>query len=97
MGVALSLIPVSKFLCGIAYLATCVHGKGLKFGIYIVPGLNRSVYSANSPIAGTSLHARDIADTPSQENTKSGNAYKIVYKKPGTIQYIQSYANFFAS
>jgi alpha-galactosidase len=43
-------------------LASYVHGKGLKFGLHIQRGIPWSAIEQNTPIKGTSLHARDIAN-----------------------------------
>src|SRR5208337_3322158 len=86
----------TKFPSGIAGLATYVHSKGLKFGIYLTPGLNTTVWQANSPIAGTSYHAHDIVlNTTTHGNTK-GDAYKLDFTKPGAVAYVESYANLLA-
>jgi hypothetical protein len=81
-----------------AALATYVHGRGLKLGIYLVPGLDKSVWTANSPILGTSYHAQDIvSDTTQPGNTLAGGALKIDFSKPGANEYIQSCADLVAS
>jgi alpha-galactosidase len=91
----------SKFPDGISGLATYVHGKGLKLGIYLIPGLNDTVYNANSPILGTTYHAKDIvSDTSASGNTDKASgqtAKQIDYTKPGAVEYIESYANLLAS
>ena len=48
---------------GFKPLADWVHGQGLKFGIHIVRGIPRQVVKENLPIAGSSFHAQDAADT----------------------------------
>src|SRR6185436_17144835 len=50
-----------KFPGGIPALAAYIHGKGLKMGIYLHPGMDlgpNSPYELNTPILGTTLHAR---------------------------------------
>jgi alpha-galactosidase len=44
-------------------LGDWVHSQGLKFGIHIVRGIPRASVERNLPIAGSSLHAQDAADT----------------------------------
>jgi hypothetical protein len=44
-------------------LGDYVHSLGLKFGIHIVRGIPRVSVAANLPIAGSSFHATDAADT----------------------------------
>jgi hypothetical protein len=63
------LIPVaSRFPsaadgAGFRPLAGWVHKQGLKFGIHIVRGIPKQVVKENLPIAGSSFHAADAADT----------------------------------
>ncbi len=63
------LIPVaSRFPdaangVGFKALADWVHAQGLKFGIHIVRGIPKQVVKENLPIAGSSFHAADAADT----------------------------------
>jgi hypothetical protein len=88
----------SNFPSGIAALAAYVHGKGLKLGIYLNPGLEQSIWSANLPIFGTQYHAKDIvSNTAIPGNTLGSGAYKIDYTRPGSAEYIQSSANLIAS
>ena len=58
---------------GFRPLADWVHAQGLKFGIHIVRGIPRQVVAANLPIAGTSFHAADAADTTSPARGIEGN------------------------
>jgi alpha-galactosidase len=58
---------------GFKPLADWVHAHGLKFGIHIVRGIPRQVVAANLPIAGTSFHAADAADTGSPCPWDDGN------------------------
>jgi len=44
-------------------LGDYVHSLGLKFGIHIVRGIPRVAVAANLPIAGSTFHATDAADT----------------------------------
>jgi len=48
---------------GFKPLADWVHAQGLEFGLHIVRGIPKQAVEANSPIAGTSFHAGDAADT----------------------------------
>jgi alpha-galactosidase len=89
----------AKFPGGIPALAAYVHGKGLKLGIYLHPGMDlgpNSPYELNTPIEGTPYHARDITDTTQFGNT-IGSSYRIDFTKPGAHEYIQGYANLLAS
>jgi alpha-galactosidase len=44
-------------------LADYVHSLGLKFGIHIVRGIPRVSVENNLPIANSTFHAKDVADT----------------------------------
>ena len=93
-----------EFPNGIAALAGYVHSLGLKFGIYLTPGLKIQVWEANCRIFGTTDTVQQIAD-PSRWGSKfphSGpqafrGSYAIDYSKPGAQEYIQSEADWFAS
>jgi hypothetical protein len=91
-------VDTAKFPSGIRALADYVHGKGLKFGFYVTPGIAKNAVDANTPIAGTSFHARDIADTTQTErNFNCRNMYFIDYSKPGAQEFVNSWADQFAS
>ncbi len=60
---ALSRFPSSANGAGFKPLADWVHAQGLKFGIHIIRGIPRQVVKDNLPIAGSSFHAQDAADT----------------------------------
>ena len=65
--------PSSANNAGFKPLADWVHAQGLKFGIHIVRGIPRQVVAANLPIAGSSFHAADAADTTSPCPWDEGN------------------------
>ncbi|MGB7190291.1 MAG: glycoside hydrolase family 27 protein, partial [Acidobacteriaceae bacterium] len=44
-------------------IADSVHALGLKFGIHIIRGIPRQAVQQNLPIADSSFHAADAADT----------------------------------
>jgi alpha-galactosidase len=48
---------------GFKPLADYIHSLGLKFGLHIVRGISREAVAKNQPIAGSSYHAADAADT----------------------------------
>lgn len=48
---------------GFKQLADYVHSLGLKFGIHIIRGIPKQAVERNLPIAGSSYHADDAADT----------------------------------
>ncbi len=62
---ALNRFPSAANGRGFKPLADYVHGLGLKFGVHIVRGIPRQAVRANTPVFGTNLRARDVADTES--------------------------------
>jgi hypothetical protein len=62
---AVNRFPSSADGAGFKPLADWVHAQGLKFGIHILRGIPREVVKQNLPIAGSSFHAQDAADTSS--------------------------------
>ncbi len=88
----------AKFPNGIKAVADYVHGRGLKFGFYVTPGIPKNAVLHNTPIEGTSFHAADIANTALLEkNYNCKNMYFIDYSKPGAQAYVDSWARQFAS
>ena len=92
-----------------AAVGSYVHGRGLKFGLYMTPGIPVEAYNQNTPILGTSYHAQDIVAVPltyaknycyqtgSNPNTFEKVMYNIDYTKPGAQAFINSWANLLAS
>jgi len=60
---ALNRFPSAANGKGLKPLADWVHGQGLKFGIHLIRGIPRESVAANKPIASSSFHAQDAADT----------------------------------
>jgi Alpha galactosidase A/Alpha galactosidase C-terminal beta sandwich domain len=89
----------TKFPHGMAALAAYIHGLGLKFGMYITPGIPVAAVNANTPIEGTHYSAKDIADVSLYEvNYNFGNVnYYIDFAKPGAQAFINSWAKLLAS
>lgn len=88
----------TKFPGGITAVADHVHADGLKFGLYVTPGIPENAVLANTPIAGTPYHARDIALTSvAEKNYNCKHMYGIDYSKPGAQAFINSWAQQFAS
>jgi Alpha galactosidase A/Alpha galactosidase C-terminal beta sandwich domain/NPCBM-associated, NEW3 domain of alpha-galactosidase/Carbohydrate binding module (family 6) len=82
---------------GIQVVADYVHSKGLKFGIYVTPGISKQAVALNTPIEGTPYHADDIATTASEKNYNCGGMVGIDYSKPGAQAFVDSWAKEFAS
>ena len=94
------VVDSGRFPDGMAATASYVHGLGLKFGLYLTPGIPVAAVRQNTAIQGTSFHAADIADTSRFEtNYNYGNQvmYYINYSKPGAQAFINSWADELAS
>src|ERR1700683_2394227 len=96
-------VNTSIFPDGLAGVATYVHSLGLKFGMYLTPGIPVAAYNQNTPIQGTTYTAKNIvSDTTDYEANYevnySGNVmYYIDYTKPGAQAFLNSWANLLAS
>jgi alpha galactosidase C-like protein/alpha galactosidase A-like protein len=82
---------------GIAALADYVHSLGLKFGIYVTPGISKQAVAKNTPIEGTPFTADSIATKQRQQNYNCGGMVGINYNKPGAQAFTNSIVNEFAS
>jgi alpha-galactosidase len=60
---AVDRFPSATNGAGLKPLADYAHSLGLKFGIHIIRGIPRKAVEQNLPIAGSSYHAADAADT----------------------------------
>jgi hypothetical protein len=90
--------PDSGSLNGIQATAKYVHGLGLKFGLYVTPGISAQAVAQNTPIMGTSYTADQIAEpTVGENNYNCGGMVGIDYTKPGAQAFINSWADEFAS
>ncbi|ACU76052.1 glycoside hydrolase clan GH-D [Catenulispora acidiphila DSM 44928] len=89
--------PASGSTNGIQAAANHVHADGLKFGLYVTPGVSQQAVSQNSAILGTSYHVKDIATTTAEKNYNCKGMVGIDYSKPGAQAFINSWADEFAS
>lgn len=71
---------------GFKPLADWLHARGLKFGLHIVRGIPKQAVEENLPIAGTSFHARDAADTTATCPWDEGN-YGVADNAAGQAYY----------
>ena len=85
--------PASGSTNGMQVVANYVHGLGLKFGLYVTPGISDQAVSKNTPILGTSDTASQIADGASENNYNCGGMQGINYSKPGAQAFINSWAD----
>ncbi|MCU1686849.1 MAG: glycoside hydrolase clan [Amycolatopsis sp.] len=90
--------PSSGSKTGIQAVADHIHSDGLKFGTYVTPGISAQAVAQNTPIEGTSYHAKDIAlPNVSEANYNCGGMVGIDYSKPGAQAFVDSWAKQFAS
>ncbi|WP_329128495.1 NEW3 domain-containing protein [Streptomyces sp. NBC_01476] len=81
---------------GVQVVADYVHSLGLKFGLYVTPGISQQAVAQNTAIKGTAYHAADIATTATEANYNCGGMVGIDYAKPGAQQFVNSWADQFA-
>ncbi|HEX4725292.1 MAG TPA: alpha-galactosidase [Pseudonocardiaceae bacterium] len=89
--------PASGATNGIQVVANHVHADGLKFGLYVTPGISKQAVARNTPILGTSLHAKDIATTTAEKNFNCNGMVGIDFTKPGAQDFVNSWADEFAA
>src|SRR6185312_17550522 len=69
---------------GMKVVADYIHSLGLKFGIYVTPGISKQAVTRNTPIKGTSYTAAQIANPSVKENNYNCKGMvRIDYSKPG--------------
>jgi Alpha galactosidase A/Alpha galactosidase C-terminal beta sandwich domain/NPCBM-associated, NEW3 domain of alpha-galactosidase len=81
---------------GVQVVADYVHSLGLKFGLYVTPGISKQAVAKNTAIKGTGYHADDIATTAAENNYNCGGMVGIDYTKPGAQAFTNSWADQFA-
>ncbi len=83
---------------GIRVVANYIHGLGMKFGIYVTPGISLQAVTRNTRIMGTTYTARQIADPSVPElNYNCKGMVAIDFTQPGAQAYVDSIADEFAS
>ncbi len=93
-----SKFPAEGDTDGIKVMADYIHSLGMKFGIYVTPGISRQAVSRNTPIQGTSYTAAQIADVSVKENNYNCKGMvRINYDKPGSQEYTNSWVNMLAA
>ena len=60
------------YQCPVGVVANYVHRLGLKFGLYVTPGISKQAVAQNTPIEGTSGTADQIATTATENNYNCG-------------------------
>jgi hypothetical protein len=93
-----SRFPAQGDTDGIKVVADYIHSLGLKFGIYVTPGISRQAVSRNTPIKGTSYTAAEIAEPSVKENNYNCKGMvRIDYNKPGAQEYTNSWVDMLAA
>jgi Alpha galactosidase A/Alpha galactosidase C-terminal beta sandwich domain len=93
-----STFPAHADTNGIKVLADYIHSLGMKFGIYVTPGISKQAVSKNTPIKGTSYTAAQIAEPSiAEHNYNCRGMVRINLNKPGAQEYINSWADMLAT
>ena len=83
---------------GIKVVADYIHSLGMKFGIYVTPGISRQALKRNTPIKGTSYTAAQIAEPSVKENNYNCKGMvRIDYSKAGAQEYTNSWVEMLAA
>jgi hypothetical protein len=81
---------------GFRPIADYLHSLGLKFGIHVLRGIPKSAVASNAPIAGSSYHASEAADTRETCPWNPDN-FGVDATKPAAQAYYDSIASLYAS
>jgi hypothetical protein len=93
-----SRFPAQGDTNGIKVVADYIHSLGLKFGIYLTPGISKQAVSKNTPIKGTRYTAAQIAEPSiAERNYNCRGMVRINFNKPGAQEYINSWADMLAA
>ena len=78
-----SIFPPQGNTDGIKVVADYIHSLGMRFGIYVTPGISKQAVSRDTPIKGTSYTAAQIAKPSLKENNYNCKGMvRIDYNKP---------------
>jgi hypothetical protein len=92
-----STFPAHGDADGMKVVADYIHSLGMKFGIYLTPGISKQAVNKNTPIKGTQYTASQIAEPSiAEDNYNCRGMVKINYSKPGAQEYINSWADMLA-
>ncbi|HJU10807.1 MAG TPA: glycoside hydrolase family 27 protein [Candidatus Binataceae bacterium] len=93
-----SIFPPQGDSDGIKVVADYVHSLGMKFGIYVTPGISKQAVSRKTQIKGTSYTADQIAEPSVKENNYNCKGMvRVDYTKPGAQEYTNSWLEMLAS
>jgi Alpha galactosidase A/Alpha galactosidase C-terminal beta sandwich domain len=77
---------------GIKVVAGHMHSMGMKFGIYVTPGISSQAVKKNTSIEGTPYKAAQIAKSSVKEsNYNCEGMVRIDYGKPGAQEFVDSW------
>ena len=83
---------------GIKVVADYIHSLGMKFGIYVTPGISKQAVERNTPIKGTSYTAAQIAEPSVKENNYNCKGLvRVDYSKPGAQEFTNSWLEMLAA
>lgn len=91
----LNRFPSAAGGVGLRDVARQIHAWGLKLGIHMMRGVPRAAVEQNLPVLGTSLTARDIANTEDR-CVWNQEMFGVDVKKPGGQEYYDSIAKLLA-
>ena len=92
-----SRFPAEGDTNGIKAVADHMHSLGMKFGIYVTPGVSKQAVAKKTQIEGTTYTADQIAEPSIAENNYNCKGMvRIDYSKPGAQAFINSWVNMFA-
>jgi hypothetical protein len=82
---------------GIKAVADYMHSIGMKFGIYVTPGISSQAVRKKTAIEGTPYTAAEIANSSVKEsNYNCKGMVRIDYSKPGAQEFIDSWVKMLA-
>ena len=90
------VVNPKRFPSGVKALANHAHSKGLKFGVWLMRGIQKESVRRNLPIPGTKYFCRDIADTTNICGW-SGMNFGVDMTKPGAQEYYNAIIDTLAS
>ncbi len=93
-----SRFPSEGSANGIEAVANFMHSRGLKFGIYVTPGISKQAVAKKTQIKGTRYTADQIAEPAVTEaNYNCKGMVRIDYSKPGAQAFTNSWVDMLAS
>lgn len=92
-----SIFPADGDTNGIKVVADYIHSLGLKFGIYVTPGISKQAVSKSTPIKGTPYTAAQIAEPSiAEHNYNCRGMVRVNFNKPGAQEYVNSWVDMLA-